>query len=35
MAFPEKSFTFAREMLSPNALITRFRLVPHLKTGNG
>jgi hypothetical protein len=35
MASPEKSFTFVREMLPANALITRFRLVPHLKTGNG
>jgi hypothetical protein len=33
--FPKESFTFAGEMLSANALITRFRPLPHLKTGNG
>jgi hypothetical protein len=35
MVLSEKSFTFAREMLSANALITFFRPVSRLKTGNG
>jgi hypothetical protein len=30
-----KAFTFVREMLYVNALITRFRPLSHQKTGNG
>jgi hypothetical protein len=32
---PEKASTFAREMLYVNALVIRFRLLSHQKTGNG